>query len=78
MRTNRLIALFTCAIAIAAGIAAGAGVFLRGSGATTSVLSVRGEAYEMATDGVRCADWEQGVHTLISCLRPVLVGAVGA
>ena len=52
MRTNRLIALFTCAIAIAAGIAAGAGVFLRGSGATTSVLSVRGEAYEMATDGV--------------------------
>ena len=52
MRTNRLIALFTCAIAIAAGIAAGAGVFLRGSGATTSVLSVRGETYEMATDGV--------------------------
>jgi hypothetical protein len=52
MRTNRLTALFTSAIAIMAGIAAGAGVLLRGSGATSTVVSVRGETYEMATDGV--------------------------
>jgi hypothetical protein len=52
MQANRLIALFTGAIAIAAGIAAGAGVLLRGTGAFDSVTSVRGETYEMATDGV--------------------------
>jgi hypothetical protein len=45
-------AALCAAIALAAGIAAGVGVVLRGSGATATVTSVRGETYEMATDGV--------------------------
>jgi hypothetical protein len=52
MRTNSLMAALCAAVALAAGVAAGAGVVLRGSGATTTVTSVRGETYEMATDGV--------------------------
>lgn len=52
MRTNRGMAALTGAVALAAGIAASAGVFLRGSGATEVVTSPRGETYEMATDGV--------------------------
>ena len=52
MRTNRLMAVLCAAIALAAGVAAGAGILLRGSGATITVTSVRGETYEMASDGV--------------------------
>ena len=52
MRANRLMAALTGATAIAAGIAAAAGVFLRGSDTTAIVTSVRGETFEMATDGV--------------------------
>jgi hypothetical protein len=52
MRTNRWMAALTGAVALTAGIAASAGVFLRGSGATEVVTSTRGETYEMATDGV--------------------------
>jgi hypothetical protein len=51
MRTNRLMAVLCAAIAIAAGTAAGAGVLVRGGG-TITVTSVRGETYEMASDGV--------------------------
>jgi len=40
------------AVAILAGVAAAAGVFLRGSGAFETVASPRGETYGMATDGV--------------------------
>ena len=52
MRTNRLMAALTGAIALAAGIAAGAGVFLRGGDATVIATSARGETYEMAAEGV--------------------------
>jgi hypothetical protein len=45
-------AALLAAIALLAGVAAGAGVFLRGDGAFTTVTSPRGETYEMATDGV--------------------------
>jgi hypothetical protein len=40
------------AVAVLAGVAAGIGVFLRGDGATGTAISVRGEVYEMATNGV--------------------------
>jgi len=40
------------AVGLMAGIAAAAGVFLRGSGAFETVTSPRGETYAMATDGV--------------------------
>ena len=52
MRANRFMAALTGAIALAAGIAAAAGVFLRGVDATLIVTSARGETYEMATEGV--------------------------
>jgi hypothetical protein len=52
MQTNRFMAALTGAVALAAGFAAGAGVLLRGTGATETVTSARGETYEMATDGV--------------------------
>jgi hypothetical protein len=42
----------TAGISFLAAVAAVAGVFLRGSGAYTTVTSPRGETYEMATDGV--------------------------
>jgi hypothetical protein len=40
------------AVALMAGVAAAAGVFLRGTGAFETVTSPRGETYEMTTDGV--------------------------
>jgi hypothetical protein len=45
-------AALCAAIALTAAVAAAAGVLLRGSGATITVTSVRGETYEMANDGV--------------------------
>lgn len=39
-------------IAVLAGVTAAAGVFLRGSGASAQAVSVRGEPFEYATDGV--------------------------
>ena len=52
MRANRLMAAFTGAIAIAAGVAAAAGVFMRGNDAFVIVTSPRGETYDMTTEGV--------------------------
>ena len=52
MTTNRWIAALSAGVAVAAGLAAGAGVLMRGSGATEIVTSPRGETYAMATDGV--------------------------
>ena len=40
------------AIALLVGAAAGIGLFARGTGATASTVSIRGEAYEYVTDGV--------------------------
>ncbi len=40
------------AIALVAGVAAGAGVFLRGDGSTATGTSIRGEQYQYATTGV--------------------------
>ena len=48
----RAMAGLCAAVALMAGVAAAAGVFLRGSGALETVTSPRGETYEMATDGV--------------------------
>lgn len=48
---NGLVAL-CLGIALLAAIAAAAGVFLRGTGGFTPVVSVRGEHYDMATTGV--------------------------
>jgi hypothetical protein len=48
----RAMAGLCAAVALMAGIAAAAGVFLRGGGAFETVTSPRGETYVMATDGV--------------------------
>lgn len=46
------IAVLCLGIAVLAGVASGAGVFLRGDGSFEMVVSVRGESYPMATAGV--------------------------
>lgn len=46
------LAAMCLAIALATAAVAAAGVFLRGSGTSVAVESVRGERYRMATDGV--------------------------
>ncbi|MDZ4065132.1 MAG: hypothetical protein U1E22_10765, partial [Coriobacteriia bacterium] len=45
------IAVLCVAIAVAVAVVAGVGVFGRGGDATASVVSVRGETYEMVTEG---------------------------
>jgi hypothetical protein len=50
--TGRWAASLAAVAAVLAGIAAGLGVFARGSGEFVPVTSARGEAYEMAVDGV--------------------------
>lgn len=47
----RGIAVLCAAIAVAVAVVAGIGVFGRGGDATASVVSVRGERYEMVTEG---------------------------
>lgn len=47
-----LLAAYCLFIAVLAGVAAAIGVFLRGSGATASATSIRGEEFRYATDGV--------------------------
>ena len=84
MRTNRFMAALTGAVALAAGFAAGAGVLLRGSGATETVTSARGETYEMATDGVYAFNairvvaegigWD--IFTLVVAVPALLVATV--
>ncbi len=51
-RTFTGIAALCLAIALVAGIAAAIGVFDRGSGATAPAVSIRGEHYDYATDGI--------------------------
>jgi hypothetical protein len=46
------VAILSGAIAVLAGVAAAFGVFARGDGTYVSVVSARGETYEMATTGV--------------------------
>lgn len=48
----RPMAGLSAAVATMAGLAAAAGIFLRGTGAFEVVTSSRGETYQMATDGV--------------------------
>jgi hypothetical protein len=45
-------ALLCCAVALGAGLAAAAGVFLRGDNSVLTVTSVRGVPYEVAANGV--------------------------
>lgn len=52
-RITRMRVIALClTIALLAGIASGAGLFLRGDGAFEPVVSVRGEQYQMATTGI--------------------------
>lgn len=46
------IAVLCFAVAIMAGAASAAGVFLRGDGSSAPAVSIRGEAYEYATTGI--------------------------
>jgi hypothetical protein len=84
MRTNRFMAALGGAVALAAAVASGAGVLLRGTGATETVISGRGETYEMATDGVYAFNairvvaegigWD--VFTLVVAVPALLVASV--
>jgi hypothetical protein len=51
-KTRLGIAVLCFAVALLAGIASAAGIFLRGDGSFESVTSERGEEYKMATTGV--------------------------
>lgn len=52
-RNTRIgIAALLLAISLVAGAASAAGVFLRGSGETSTATSIRGEQFEFATDGI--------------------------
>jgi len=48
----RWVAAAAATVSVLAGIAAGLGVFARGSGEYVAVTSARGETYQMAVDGV--------------------------
>ena len=50
--TPRRLAAWLLLVALLSGIAAALGVFARGDGAFETVTSVRGETYQIATDGV--------------------------
>lgn len=53
MNLSRRISIFSSlAVAVLGAIASGLGVFGRGDGSFTTVVSARGEVYEMATGGV--------------------------
>lgn len=49
---NRTIAVLVLGIALLTGVTAAAGIFLRGGETFETVVSVRGETYEMATTGI--------------------------
>ena len=51
-RGYRGIIILCALLALAAGATAAVGVFGRGSGATAAAVSIRGEAFEYATDGI--------------------------
>ncbi len=83
-RSYKRIAVLCLVIALLAGVASGAGVFMRGDGAAETVTSVRGETYEIVTDGVYAYNAErivaEGVGwdyvTLLFAVPALLVAAV--
>lgn len=52
VQNNRAMAAFAVLVALLAAVAAGLGIFARGSGSYDTVTSVRGVTYAMANDGV--------------------------
>lgn len=76
-------AVLCAAVALLAAAAAGAGIGWRGSGETETVVSVRGEEYEMITDGVYAYNAQQVVAegigwdivTLLLAVPALLVAA---
>ena len=77
-------ALLCSIVAIGAGLAAAAGVFLRGDGSVVSVASVRGVPYEVAANGVYANNAQQVVaegvgwdlFTLVVIVPAVLLAAL--
>lgn len=80
---RRLHALLCAAVALLAGVASALGVFVRGDGTYTTVTSVRGEVYEVATNGVYAGNARQlvaegvgwDVFTLVVAVPLLLVAA---
>ena len=61
-RSTRIGHVAVClSVALLGGVAAGLGVFMRGSGATQTVVSARGEIYRMVTGGVYAFNAERVV-----------------
>lgn len=83
-RTFKNIAALCVLVALLAGAAAAAGVLLRGTGATETVTSVRGETYEMTNDGIYANNAERVVAegvgwdfvTLLVAVPALLIAAV--
>lgn len=79
----KAVAALCVVVALLAGAAAATGVFLRGTGATETVTSVRGETYEMMTDGIYANNAERVVAegigwdfvTLLVAVPALLVAA---
>lgn len=84
-KTRKGIVLLCLAIALLTGATAAAGLFFRGDGAFTPVVSARGEQYEMLTTGVYAYNakrvvaegigWD--IFTLL-CAVPALLAALPA
>lgn len=77
-RTFNGVAALCLAIALVAGIAAAVGVFDRGSGATASAVSIRGEQFTYATDGIYAFNPERVVAEGVGWDVVTLIFAVPA
>lgn len=77
-RTFNGIAALCLAIALVAGVAAAIGVFDRGSGKTASAVSIRGEQFNYATDGIYAFNPERVVAEGVGWDVVTLIFAVPA
>ena len=77
-RVYRSLALYCLIIALAVGVTSAIGVFARGSGATEHGVSIRGEEFDYATDGVYAYNAERVVAEGVGWDALTLFAAVPA
>lgn len=77
-RVYKSLALYCLIIALAVGVTSAIGVFARGSGATEHGVSIRGEEFEYATDGVYAYNAERVVAEGVGWDALTLFAAVPA
>lgn len=77
-RVYKSLALYCLVIALAVGVTSAIGVFARGSGATEHGVSIRGEEFDYATDGVYAYNAERVVAEGVGWDALTLFAAVPA